>query len=76
MQDDKDDWRREAGQMAAVYEGAYLTIAASASADGTGGCSVSRGSQNLVRIPCQKGDISSGYMYLGVVEEDVCLLLA
>jgi hypothetical protein len=70
IQDDEDDWLREAGRMAAVYEGAYLTIAASASADGSGGCFVSREPQDLVRVPRQKGDAASGHMYLGIVEED------
>jgi hypothetical protein len=70
IQDDEDDWLREAGRMAAVYEGAYLTIAASASADGSGGCFVSREPQELVRLPCQKGDAASGHMYLGIIDED------
>ena len=70
IQDDEDDWLQEAGRMAAVYEGAYLAIAASASADGSGGCFVSREPQELVRFPCQKGDETSGHMYLGIVDED------
>jgi hypothetical protein len=61
--------------MAAVYEGAYLTIAASASTDGSGGCFMSREPQELVRLPCQKGDAASGYMYLGIVDEDAALEL-
>jgi hypothetical protein len=70
IQDDEDDWLREAGRMAAVYEGAYLTIAASASADGSGGCFVGRELQELVRFPNQKGDATSGHMYLGISDED------
>jgi hypothetical protein len=35
IQDDPDDWRREAASMAAVYENAYFTIAAT----GSDGCS-------------------------------------
>lgn len=37
IQDDSDDWEREAGLMADVYSNAYITIAATASADGNGG---------------------------------------
>jgi hypothetical protein len=38
IQNSKEDWQYEAAQMASVYSGAYLTIAASGSADGRGGC--------------------------------------
>lgn len=38
IQDDTDDWRREAAQMASIYGEAYLTISASNSIDGNGGC--------------------------------------
>lgn len=69
VQDDKTDWLREAGRMAAVYEGAYLTIAASASEDGSGGCYVDRCPQELVRVPCQKDDAAAGHMYFGVVDK-------
>jgi len=37
IQDDKDDWEREAAQMAQVYSQAHLTIAASAASDGSQG---------------------------------------
>jgi hypothetical protein len=37
IQDDKDDWRREAETMADVYANASVTLAATASADGAGG---------------------------------------
>ncbi|CZR50470.1 uncharacterized protein PAC_00343 [Phialocephala subalpina] len=70
IQDDEDDWLREAGRMAAVYEGAYLTIAASSSADGSGGLFVCRKPQELVRLPCQKDDGAKGHMYLGIADED------
>ncbi|PQE21457.1 Heterokaryon incompatibility protein [Rutstroemia sp. NJR-2017a BBW] len=40
IQDDGADWEKEASQMASVYSNAYLTIAASSSADGNGGCAV------------------------------------
>ena len=38
VQDDKYDWETESATMAAVYQNAYLTIAASLAADGSGGC--------------------------------------
>ncbi|KAH0600147.1 hypothetical protein MHUMG1_01143 [Metarhizium humberi] len=40
IQDSRDDWEREAAQMADVYSNAHLTMAASGSADGQGGCQV------------------------------------
>jgi hypothetical protein len=33
-----DDWGRESGAMASIYQNAYLTIAATASSDANGGC--------------------------------------
>ncbi|KAK9423645.1 putative Heterokaryon incompatibility domain-containing protein [Seiridium unicorne] len=38
IQDDKQDWQSESAQMAAIYENAYLTIAATTSEDCRGGC--------------------------------------
>ncbi|KAJ4186743.1 hypothetical protein NW755_007475 [Fusarium falciforme] len=38
IQDSYEDWTVEAAQMAAVYSNAYVTVAASSSSDGTGGC--------------------------------------
>jgi Heterokaryon incompatibility protein (HET) len=38
LQDDKIDWQRESANMARVYQNSYLTIAATRSADGMGGC--------------------------------------
>lgn len=69
IQDDKEDWLREAGRMASVYEGSYFTIAASASKDGSGGCLVSQATKSLVRVPCEIDDASKGYMYFGVKED-------
>jgi Heterokaryon incompatibility protein (HET) len=37
VQDDTDDWRREAARMSEVYSHSFVTIAASASKDGNGG---------------------------------------
>jgi hypothetical protein len=38
IQDSEADWERESARMASVYANAHLTIAASRSADGSGGC--------------------------------------
>lgn len=37
VQDDKEDWSRESALMASIYTNAYLTIAATASEDSSGG---------------------------------------
>tara|TARA_R110002003_G_scaffold1720_1_gene23471 strand:+ start:715 stop:1557 length:843 start_codon:yes stop_codon:yes gene_type:complete len=37
-QDERADWHREAAQMRNTYKNAYVTFAATASADGQGGC--------------------------------------
>jgi hypothetical protein len=38
IQDDDKDWEHESANMAAVYEGAHLTIAATAAVNGNAGC--------------------------------------
>ena len=38
IQDDDKDWERESSRMAGIYQNAYVTIAATASEDGTKGC--------------------------------------
>lgn len=38
VQDDRYDWETESATMAAVFQNAYLTIAASLAADSSGGC--------------------------------------
>ncbi|KAL9121473.1 MAG: hypothetical protein Q9187_001964, partial [Circinaria calcarea] len=40
IQDSKEDWEKEAAQMASVYSNAYYTIAASLLANGNEGCHV------------------------------------
>jgi hypothetical protein len=42
VQDDEDDWRREASQMKDVYGSSALNIAATEASDGTQGCLFSR----------------------------------
>ncbi|TWU73002.1 hypothetical protein ED733_004750 [Metarhizium rileyi] len=55
VQDSRDDWEKEAAQMADVYSNAHLTMAASGSADGRGGCQVVDGvrSYGPVDIACR-----------------------
>ena len=38
LQDSAEDWRHEGSRMSQIYSGAHLTIAATASSDGSGGC--------------------------------------
>ncbi|KAK0644285.1 heterokaryon incompatibility protein-domain-containing protein [Cercophora newfieldiana] len=38
VQDDEQDWARESAKMGFIYANSYLTVAAAASADSTGGC--------------------------------------
>ena len=60
IQDSKEDWAREAAQMASVYSSAFCTIAASASADGHGGCHVDRRSEPYgpVILPLTEIDVN------------------
>ena len=37
-QDDPDDWERESAKMADIYQNSFLTLAATASSSGMGGC--------------------------------------
>jgi hypothetical protein len=55
VQDSLDDWEKEAAQMASIYSNAYLTIAASGSSDGAGGCHVMQNvrSYGPVDIDCK-----------------------
>jgi hypothetical protein len=42
VQDDADDWAREASRMASVYQNSWLTLAATAASDGNDGCLLPR----------------------------------
>lgn len=54
IQDDTEDWEREASQMDAIYHKAHLTIAASAAKDGRDGCLFPRQTApNTVVLPFQ-----------------------
>ena len=58
IQDSKEDWEKEAAQMASVYSNAYCTIAASSSANGNGGCRVDPDSEPYgpVTLPFNETD--------------------
>lgn len=53
IQDDLDDWKREAARMHKVYSQALVTVAATAARDGNGGCFRPRSCRHaeLVRLP-------------------------
>ncbi|EMD59529.1 hypothetical protein GGP41_004431 [Bipolaris sorokiniana] len=57
IQDDVDDWRREGSKMAQIYSGAYITLAATASRDASGGCFRHGAKRSLFRLsyPDEKG---------------------
>ncbi|KAK3357798.1 heterokaryon incompatibility protein-domain-containing protein [Lasiosphaeria hispida] len=47
IQDDKEDWEREASQMASYYNNGIFTIAATSAVDSTGGCFLEWTNENL-----------------------------
>ena len=57
IQDDPQDWEREAATMATVYRDAYLTISASASSDSYTGCFPQRTTDSYI----SPGTASLGY---------------
>ncbi|KAK7435163.1 hypothetical protein CaCOL14_000034 [Colletotrichum acutatum] len=50
VQDSKEDWELESVKMGTIYASSSLTIAASASADSTGGCFLPRSTSNHVQV--------------------------
>lgn len=56
IQDNHDDWAREASQMAGVYKNAWLTIAATGAVDGTRGLLIDRPGVEKAQAP--RGEIS------------------
>lgn len=67
IQDDKEDWDREAPTMGLVYGQSYLTIAATGAADGTQGCFMGRDDTsvaNAVPIPATKDQPGSPQVFL------------
>jgi hypothetical protein len=64
IQDDADDWERESAVMGNIYSCSYLTIAASASKDSSGGCFLPRPTSTHVRVKCLVSDSSTGYIFV------------
>jgi hypothetical protein len=70
VQDDPDDWIKEATTMGDIYQRAYFTIAASAAADGDEGCFIDRRTDDEefmkqnhhVRLPCRAFGQHLGYI--------------
>ncbi|KAK1963293.1 heterokaryon incompatibility protein [Colletotrichum sublineola] len=50
IQDSKEDWELESVKMGTIYASSYLTIAASASQDSTGGCFMPRNTSRDVKV--------------------------
>ena len=67
IQDDAEDWRKESARMGDIYMNAYITIAATCSADGDGGLNRCRESSQWLRLPCDGTDTGAhekGFMWL------------
>jgi hypothetical protein len=64
IQDDADDWEREPAVMGDIYSRSYLTIAASASKDSSGGCFLPRPTSTHVQVKCSVSDSSTGYVFV------------
>ncbi|KAH7371492.1 heterokaryon incompatibility protein-domain-containing protein [Pyrenochaeta sp. MPI-SDFR-AT-0127] len=63
VQDDKNDWLQESERMGAVYANAYITLAATWAADGSGGLDSTRPSSNWIKFPCDGSDEAKGHMW-------------
>jgi len=66
VQNDHDDWAREAAKMRTVYSDAFLTIAAASASDGTGGCFHSRDGGKEYPYAGQRGSVTNIYIPLPV----------
>jgi hypothetical protein len=64
IQDDANDWERESAVMGQIYACSYLTIAASASKDSSGGCFLPRPTDTHVRIKCSLDDGKTGHVFI------------
>ena len=60
IQDSKEDWEREAAAMASIYLNSALTISATSSPDGQGGCYLESGNKTLESI---SSETESGHRY-------------
>ena len=69
IQDDDNDWSRESGKMATIYQHAYLTIAATKSSSGKGGLFSIASQTHLahaLRHPGQDSGLSPVYTRVGL----------
>ena len=62
IQDSDEDWRDQAGRMADIYENAYLTLAATKSRDGSGGCFAETDAKYIAKLV-------PGYQHIFVRQE-------
>ncbi|WYZ43235.1 hypothetical protein EsH8_VI_000934 [Colletotrichum jinshuiense] len=56
VQDSREDWERESAKMGMIYFSSYLTIAASAAKDSTGGCFVPRDNSSHAQVKATDPD--------------------
>ncbi|KIM94575.1 hypothetical protein OIDMADRAFT_172352 [Oidiodendron maius Zn] len=67
IQDDDDDWLREANAIGAIYENASCTLAATDGMDGSFSLlsgNLNAGSGELLKLPCDPDDKSKGHLHL------------
>ncbi|KAJ3541559.1 hypothetical protein NM208_g4552 [Fusarium decemcellulare] len=62
IQDNQQDWEKESAQMASIYENSFLTIAASRSADGEGGCCLDSGEKQYIWTTDQSEVQATGHL--------------
>jgi len=64
VQDSRQDWAQESQRMGAIYEGAYVTMAATSGTDGDAGIFASAGNAiDYVKLPCDAQVPELGHMY-------------
>jgi hypothetical protein len=64
VQDDVQDWEEQSAVMGDIYSQSYLTIAAAASKDSSGGCFLPRSTDTHVRVKCSINDSETGYVFI------------
>jgi len=69
IQDNTIDWEQQSAVMGSIYASSYMTIAASASRDSSGGCFLPRATDTNVRIKCTLEDGKEGHV---VVRPKAC----
>jgi hypothetical protein len=64
VQDDVQEWEEQSAIMGDIYSQSYLTIAAAASKDSSGGCFLSRRTETHARVKCSISDTETGYVFI------------